>query len=167
MMASALSREELLKYYADEIKALEMQIAKAQKEPKSYDLRSGVRPVIPPKHTDGTHLTRITQAHHRVSEKKDEEVTTSNLDRRFSGVVQAPKKNQRKEVGSLNRMDNGSQDNSGHVSIGLFEDIEPDDLDEDEVIWSDQNMMMSTPYADWLKKGRNLKFTEFKGEKKF
>ena len=95
-MASAMSREELLKHYADKIKALELQMAKTQKEARSYDLRSGARPMISTKNLDGDHLSRIKQAHHRVSEKKDEEVTTSNLDRRFSRVEQMPKRNQRR-----------------------------------------------------------------------
>ena len=152
MMASAMSREELLKHYADKIKALELQMAKTQKEAKSYDLRSGARPVISIKNLNGDHLSRVKQAHHRVNEKKDEEVTTSNLGRRFSRMEQMPQRNQRKGTRSPNKMQDRSPENSGHVSIGLFEDVELEDLDEEEVIWSDKSQLMSTPYADWLER---------------
>ena len=49
-------------------------------------------------------------------------------------------------------MQNRSPENSGHVSIGLFEDVDPEDLDEEEVIWSNKSQLMSTPYADWREK---------------
>ena len=148
-MASAMSRDELLKHYTDKIKALELQMAKTQKEAKSYDLRSGARPVMPAQNLDGEHLQRVKQAHRRMSEKKDKEVTTSNLDRRSSRVEQIPFGNMRKEVRPTDRREDGNPENSGHASIGLFEDIEPEDLDEQEVIWSDKNLLMFTPYADW------------------
>ena len=38
------------------------------------------------------------------------------------------------------------------MSIGLFEDVEPEDLDEEKVIWSDKSQLMSTSYADWLER---------------
>ena len=124
----------------------------AQKQVRSYDLRSGVRPGISTQNLEGDHLSRVKQAHHRVSEKKGEEVTTSNIGKRFSGMEQIPLRSQRKGTGSPDRMQNRSPENSGHVSIGLFEDVDPEDLDEEEVIWSNKSQLMSTPYADWREK---------------
>ena len=151
-MASAMSREELLKHYADKIQALELQMNKTQKEVRSYDLRSGARPRDSTKNLGGDHLSGVKQAHHKVNEKRNEEVTTSNFGRRFAGMEQIPLRNQRMGAGSPDRRQNRSPENSGHVSIGLFEDVEPEDLDEEEVIWSDKSQLMSTPYADWLER---------------
>ena len=149
-MASAMSHEELMKHYADKIKALELQMAKTQKEAKSYDLRSGTRPVIPLRNLNENHLTRSGPAHHRASEKEDEEVSASNRGRRPPGMEQIPKRNQRMGTRSPSGVQDRSPNNRSHVSIGLFEDVEPEDLDEEEVIWSNKSQLMSTPYADWL-----------------
>ena len=149
MMASAMNHEELMKHYSDKIKALELQMAKTQKEAKSYDLRSGSRPVIPVRNLNENHLMRGGPAPRRASEKEDEEVSASHRGKRPPGMEQVPKKNQRMGARSPSGARDRSPNNRSHVSIGLFEDVEPEELNEEEVIWSNQSQLMSTPYADW------------------
>ena len=136
-----------MKYYAEEIQALEERIARAQAAPQSYDLRSGSRPrnllqqagrtarINPPspeRRQDNSSVRRKQNlARKGVSEYEVEGATTSNSKPRTS------------------RKGQEFQEDRGHVSMGLFEDVDPDDLDEDEVIWGEKSMLMSTPYGDW------------------
>ena len=162
-----MSRKELLRFYADEIEALEVQIARAQMEPKSYDLRSGSRAVVPHRKSVETlksdFLTRIRkrvdekikgkfdQVHQVLSEEEQDEATCRDSRKRSSRTEPENRENQRRGKNSAVDRNDRSQENSRNISIGLFEDIDPEDLDEEEVIWSDQHTR-HTLYGDGSKR---------------